>query len=200
MFFLVEDKMVKMVSKIFRGIIMGAPGSGKGTISSRIVRDFKLRYLSVGDLLREHISKGTEVGAEAQQYIKSGKLVPDLVVNKLVINELTQKYSNHSFLMDGYPRTLEQAHQLWSNEAFQPNSAINLIVPDDEIIERIKHRWIHLESGRVYHTLYSPPKVEGKDDLTGEPLIQREDDKEHVVMQRLLEYKKQSEVIVEFFR
>ena len=192
--------MVQRVAKIFRGIIMGAPGSGKGTISSRIIRDFKLRYLSVGDLLRDHISNRTEVGLEAQQYIKSGKLVPDIVVNKLVINELTKHYLNESFLMDGYPRTIAQAKELWSKDELRPNSAINLIVPDDEIIERIKHRWIHLPSGRTYHTLYSPPKVEGRDDLTGEQLIQREDDKEHVVMQRLLEYKNQSEVIIEFFR
>lgn len=189
-----------MLSKVFRAIIMGAPGSGKGTISAKILNDFRLHYLSVGDLLRDHISKRSEVGLEAEGYLKDGKLVPDLVVNKLVLQELTQHYTDQSFLMDGYPRTLAQANELWSRQDLRPHSAINLVVPDDEIIERIKHRWIHLASGRIYHTIYNPPKVEGKDDVTGEPLVQREDDKEHVVMQRLLEYKKQSDVIIDFFR
>ncbi|CAG2167889.1 unnamed protein product [Oppiella nova] len=193
-------KADKNMLKVFRSIIMGAPGSGKGTISSRIIRHFSLPYLSVGDLLREHIARGTEVGREAEQYIKNGKLVPDVVVNKLVINELTESYKEKPFLMDGYPRTVAQARELWSREALRPNSAINLVVPDDEIIERIKHRWIHRASGRTYHLLYNPPKSAGVDDVTGEPLVQREDDKEHVVMQRLLEYKKQSEVIIDFFR
>lgn len=189
-----------MIQKLFRGIIMGAPGSGKGTISSRIIRDFKIKYLSVGDLLREHISKQTEVGLEAHQYISNGKLVPDQVVNKLVINELKANFTGKSFLVDGYPRTLIQAQELWSYNNLRPNSAINLIVPDDEIIERIKHRWIHLPSGRTYHTIYNPPKNQGFDDITGEELIQREDDKEHVVMQRLLAYKQLTDVIVQFFR
>jgi len=143
-----------MIQKLFRGIILGAPGSGKGTISSRIVRDFKLKYLSVGDLLREHISKKTKVGLEAQNYIANGKLVPDQLVNRLVIDELVANFSNKSTLIDGYPRTLIQAQELWSRDNLRPNSAINLIVPDDEIIERIKHRWIHLPSGRIYHLIY----------------------------------------------
>ena len=189
-----------MLSKVFRAIIMGAPGSGKGTISSKIVNDFKLQYLSVGDLLRDHIAKRSEVGQEAERYIKEGKLVPDLVVNKLVLQELALNFSNQSFLMDGYPRTLAQATELWARDEFRPHSAINLVVPDDEIIERIKHRCIHLPSGRIYHAIYNPPKVEGKDDVTGEPLVQREDDKEHVVMQRLLAYKRESDVIIDFFR
>ncbi|CAG2106107.1 unnamed protein product [Medioppia subpectinata] len=186
--------------KVFRSIIIGAPGSGKGTISTRIIRDFRLPYLSIGDLLRDHISRQSEVGREAEGYIAAGKLVPDLVVNKLVINELVHHYNDKSFLMDGYPRTIAQARELWSHHSLRPNSVINLQVPDDEIIERIKHRWIHSASGRTYHTLYNPPKVAGVDDQTGEPLVQREDDKEHVVMQRLLEYKRQSDVIIDYFR
>jgi adenylate kinase len=189
-----------MIEKLFRGIILGAPGSGKGTISARIIRDFKLNYLSVGDLLREHISNKTEVGLEAHNYISNGKLVPDLVVNKLVINELKTNFEKKSFLVDGYPRTLIQAQELWSYDNLRPNGVINLIVPDDEIIERIKHRWIHLPSGRTYHSKYNPPKRKGLDDITGEELVQREDDKEHVVMQRLLAYKQQAEVITQFFR
>lgn len=186
------------MNKLFRGIILGAPGSGKGTISSRIIRDFNLSHLSVGDLLRNEIQSKTTLGKEINSFIKEGKLVPDSLVNDLVIKKLQADFSKKSFLLDGFPRTLIQAQEL--NRCIQMTSCINLLVPDDEIIERIKNRWIHLPSGRIYHLKYNPPKKPFVDDLTGEKLLQREDDKEHIVMQRLLQYKQESYTIIEFYK
>lgn len=185
-----------MASKLLKVIILGAPGSGKGTISNRIVRDFGLGYFSVGDCLREHMKNNTGVGKEAMGYIKVGQLVPDLLINQLVISELRERFISKSWLLDGYPRNRAQANELWSHRDVRPNTAINLIVPDEEIIERIKHRWVHLASGRIYHNLYSPPKQAGIDDVTGEKLTQREDDKEEVVRARLEAFHKQNEEIV----
>ena len=181
-------------------IILGAPGSGKGTISNRITRDFALGYFSVGDCLRDNIKRNTDIGNEAQRYIKSGTLVPDLVINQLVIRELRERFLNRSWLLDGYPRNRAQANELWSHKDIRPNTVINLDVPDDEIIERIRHRWIHTDSGRIYHNIYNPPKKEGFDDQTGEPLVQREDDKEHVVRARLKAFHDANTEIVQLFR
>lgn len=189
-----------MASKLLKVIILGAPGSGKGTISNRIVRDFGLGYFAVGDCLREHIKNDTEIGQEAKRYIETGSLVPDSVINQLVIGELRDRFLSKSWLLDGYPRSRAQANELWSNKDVRPNAAINLIVPDDEIIERVKHRWVHLSSGRIYHNIYSPPKKSGFDDVTGEPLVQRQDDKEEVVRARLVAFHKQNDEIVQHLR
>lgn len=189
-----------MTTKLLKIIILGAPGSGKGTISNRIVRDFNLGYFSVGDCLRDHISKQTDIGLEAQQYIKTGTLVPDLVINQLVHRELRDRFRQRSWLLDGYPRNRAQANELWSHKDVRPNTVINLIVPDDEIIERVKHRWIHPGSGRIYHNIYSPPKKAGFDDQTGEPLVQRDDDKEEVVRARLKAFHVANSEIVQIFR
>ncbi|KAH9511187.1 GTP:AMP phosphotransferase ak3, mitochondrial [Dermatophagoides farinae] len=182
-----------MATKFFlKLVILGAPGSGKGTISNRMIRDFKLTYFAVGDCLRDHMKQQTEIGKEAKRYIEQGKLVPDSTINQLVINELREH---------GYPRNREQTLELWRQpDEFRPNAVINLIVPDDEIIERIKHRWVHLPSGRIYHMIYSPPKNPGVDDETGEPLTQRNDDKPDVIKARLHEFHKQNDEIVKLFR
>ncbi|KAG0715142.1 GTP:AMP phosphotransferase AK3, mitochondrial [Chionoecetes opilio] len=170
------------MSKLFKMVILGAPGSGKGTISSRILRDFGLKHLSSGDILRSQVLKKTDVGQMAEKYMKSGKLVPDETMVKLISSELAGMNTS-AWLLDGFPRTRAQAEALSQHEKL--DLVLSLEVPDEVIIERIKGRWTHLTSGRIYHTEFNPPKEPGKDDLTGEPLVQREDDKAESVRRRL---------------
>lgn len=181
----------------FRAVILGAPGSGKGTISSRIVRKFDMVHVSSGDLLRKSIVGNTALGLEAKTYIDAGQLVPDEVMLNVITSEL-RKYSKENWLLDGFPRTLNQAEKLYQTEPI--NVAINLVVPFDIIIERIKGRWIHLSSGRVYNTEFNAPKVPGKDDVTGEPLTQRKDDQPEAVQKRLEIYSKTFNPILEFYK
>lgn len=173
------------MSKLFKMVILGSPGSGKGTISSRIVRDFGLKHMSSGDILRSQVLKKTDVGQEAEKYMKAGKLVPDETMVKLISSELSALKTS-TWLLDGFPRTRPQAEALDQHEKL--DLVLSLEVPDEVIIERIKGRWTHLPSGRIYHTEFNPPKVPGKDDVTGEPLVQREDDKAESVRQRLEYY------------
>lgn len=192
----------------FRAVILGAPGSGKGTISSWICRDFNLAYISVGDVIRNQVKHKTPFGQEAEQYISKGKLLPDSIVNTLVFNELHQFYYESSWLLDGYPRTLTQAQQLEKDvylkkkqtKRIHLNSVVNLVVPDDAIIDRVKDRWIHLSSGRIYNSKFNPPKVSGKDDLTGEPLTKRDDDKPEVVAERLRSFHEQIKPVVDYYK
>lgn len=170
------------MSKLFKMVILGAPGSGKGTISSRIMRDFGLKHLSSGDVLRSQVLKKTDLGQAAEKYMKSGKLVPDEMMVKLITSELAG-IKTSSWLLDGFPRTRAQAEALNQHEKL--DLVLSLEVPDEVIIERIKGRWTHLPSGRIYHTEFNPPQVSGKDDVTGEPLVQREDDKLESVQKRL---------------
>uniref|UniRef100_A0A1B6LWM4 GTP:AMP phosphotransferase, mitochondrial n=1 Tax=Graphocephala atropunctata TaxID=36148 RepID=A0A1B6LWM4_9HEMI len=181
----------------FRAIILGAPGSGKGTISARIVRKFDMVHVSSGNLLRQNIAIGSKFGLEAKKFMDAGKLVPDEIMFNVIASEL-KKYSKENWLLDGFPRTRNQAEQLFEREPV--NVAINLIVPFDIIIERIKGRWIHLPSGRVYNTDYNAPKVPGKDDVTGEPLIQRKDDLPEAVQKRLEVYEANFNPILEFYK
>lgn len=186
-----------MTYKVFRAIIMGAPASGKGTISERIIRRFNFQYISSGDILRQNIRLKTRLGVQAQKYIASGQLVPDDLVNQCVLNRINA-IGNDSWLMDGFPRTIAQAEYLWK---FQPiESVINLVVPHDVIIDRASKRWIHLPSGRIYNTDFNKPKVPFKDDVTGEDLEQREDDKPETVKKRLEIYEKCVEPINDFYR
>lgn len=170
------------MSKLFKMVILGAPGSGKGTISSRILRDFGLKHLSSGDILRSQVLKKTDLGQAAEKYMKSGKLVPDETMVKLISSELSG-INTSPWLLDGFPRTRPQAEALNQHEKL--DLVLSLEVPDEVIIERIKGRWTHLPSGRIYHTEFNPPKVPGKDDVTGEALVQREDDKAESVRKRL---------------
>ncbi|GAB6029014.1 hypothetical protein CHUAL_004802 [Chamberlinius hualienensis] len=182
--------------RLIKSVIMGAPGSGKGTISARIVRDFGLKHLSSGDALRSQIMNKTEVGMQAKQYIEKGQLVPDSLITKLLSNEITSL--NENWLLDGFPRTRAQAESL--GKFSDVNLVINLDVPDEVIIDRIKGRWTHLASGRIYHTEFNPPEKPGVDDITGEPLVQREDDKEEVVRNRLKTYHSITKPVLEFYR
>ncbi|XP_050403128.1 GTP:AMP phosphotransferase AK3, mitochondrial [Patella vulgata] len=186
-----------MISKIFRTIIIGPPGSGKGTISTRIVKDFGMKHLSSGDILRKQILDGTAAGSTAKQFIDKGQLVPDNVMVQLIINEL-KKIQGNSWLLDGFPRTLTQAKSLYEEEPV--DVVVNLNVPFNVIIERIEKRWTHIPSGRIYHTEFNPPKLQGKDDKTGDDLIQRDDDKPETVRKRLETFQNLTQPVLEFYR
>ena len=179
-----------------RAVIMGPPGAGKGTISSRISSTFNLTHLSSGDILRTHISKKTALGKEAEQYVSKGTLVPDKIMVSLILSSVQE--ARHRWLLDGFPRTLHQAQAL--DECIKLDTVINLNVPFQTIIERIKGRWVHVGSGRVYHDEFNPPKVFGHDDITGEELIQRADDHPDTVQERLMQYQAQTTPVLQYYQ
>ncbi|XP_026468533.1 GTP:AMP phosphotransferase AK3, mitochondrial-like [Ctenocephalides felis] len=182
---------------MIRAVILGAPASGKGTISSRITKTFNMQHISSGDKLRAHIENQTDLGKVAKKYINDGRLVPDSFMIKFIHREIASAGSI-PWLLDGYPRTLPQAEALWS--AYPLDMVINLTVPFDVIIDRVKSRWIHLSSGRVYNVGFNEPKIPGKDDITGEPLEQREDDQPASVKKRLTIYENLTRPVIEFYR
>lgn len=188
---------LKMMRALFRAVIMGPPGSGKGTISEWIVRDFALKALTCGDLIRQHILSKTDIGLEMEKYIDKGELVPDDLVTKLMLEDVTISSKDESWLLDGFPRTVPQAEALCQRTAL--SCVINLAVPEDEIRRRIEGRWIHAPSGRTYHTEFNPPNVSGKDDVTGEELVQRSDDKPETVRARLASYRAQTEPVLDYY-
>mmetsp|Transcript_3811 Transcript_3811/g.6195 ORF Transcript_3811/g.6195 Transcript_3811/m.6195 type:complete len:226 (-) Transcript_3811:40-717(-) len=181
----------------FTSLIMGPPGGGKGTISKKILRDFSFSHLSTGDVLRENVRNATPVGVEAKSYMDAGDLVPDELMVRLVLSEVEEKGYNR-LLLDGFPRTEAQAVELGKH--IKVDMALNLDVPTETIVERISNRWLHPASGRVYAYDYNPPKVEGKDDETGEDLIQRDDDKADAVRTRLATYDKLTAPLIEYYR
>ncbi|XP_048874677.1 GTP:AMP phosphotransferase AK3, mitochondrial [Brienomyrus brachyistius] len=182
---------------LFRAIIMGPPGSGKGTISDRISKSFGLTHLSSGDVLRANIKAKTEIGLLMKSCIDQGQLVPDDVISRLILGELRQMGSG-GWLLDGFPRTVLQADAL--DGAYNVDTVINLDVPFQTIQERLTSRWLHLPSGRVYNTSFNPPKVPGLDDVTGEPLTQRSDDTPDTVARRLKAYETQTQPVLEYYR
>ena len=169
----------------FAALIMGPPGGGKGTISKKILKDFPFDHLSTGDILRQHVRDGTALGKEVEGVLSSGGLVPDALIVKLVLEEVSNRGSNR-LLLDGFPRTVAQASELGRH--IKVDLALNLDVPTETIVARISGRWIHTGSGRVYAYDYNPPKKEGIDDETGEALMQRDDDKAEAVRTRLAAY------------
>lgn len=181
---------------MFKALIIGAPAAGKGTISKRIVKTFNLQHISSGDILRKNIEQKTELGRQVSKYTDSGNLVPDEVMTALILQELDN--CNKHWLLDGYPRTVSQAEHLFNRHKL--NVAMNLIVPFDVIIERVKGRWVHPGSGRVYNVGFNEPKVPGRDDVTGEPLVQRADDKPEVVQQRLDLYEKLTRPVIDYYK
>ncbi|XP_061396741.1 GTP:AMP phosphotransferase AK3, mitochondrial [Musca vetustissima] len=185
-----------MISKIFRAVILGAPASGKGTISKRIVDKFGFDHISPGDILRMNVKNNTALGKEAKVFIDQGKLVPDDLIIKCVMSRL-QESQGKSWMLDGFPRTRVQAERLAKVEAL--DAVINLEVPHEVIIDRVKGRWIHLPSGRVYNVGFNEPKVPGKDDITGEDLVQRDDDKPEIVAQRLQVYEEMMKPVLDFY-
>ncbi|KAK3929961.1 GTP:AMP phosphotransferase AK3, mitochondrial [Frankliniella fusca] len=185
------------IGRLIRAVILGAPASGKGTISDKITKRFAMDHISSGDLLRWNIQNKTEYGQRVKDYMDKGDLVPDEVVTNLVFSELEKKKET-SWLLDGFPRTEKQAVDLMA--AYPVDLAINIVVPFEVIVERVQGRWVHLPSGRVYNTGFKPPKNEGVDDITGEPLVQRDDDKPEAVLKRLEIYKETVEPLCAFYR
>lgn len=181
----------------FRAVILGAPASGKGTVSARIVQQFGVTHISSGDKLRFHVATGTELGKEVKKYLESGSLVPDSTMISLIGKEI-DAVSDKNWLLDGFPRTVTQAEKLQSSHP--ANLVLNLIVPTAVILNRVKNRWVHLPSGRVYNIGFNDPKVPGKDDVTGEPLSQREDDRPEVVQKRLQDYATITAPVIKFYR
>lgn len=180
-------------------LILGKPGGGKGTISKKILKDFPMfTHFSTGDMLRQHVREKTNIGKEAKKHMDSGRLVPDDLIIELVLNEAQKENEKgNSMLLDGFPRTTVQAQAL--DKCVNIDLVVNLDIPNETIVERIADRWIHPASGRVYNLSYNPPKVIGKDDITGEELIQREDDKPETVLKRLQSYDTVTAPLVDYY-
>jgi adenylate kinase len=179
-------------------ILLGAPGAGKGTQANFLKTKFNISQISTGDMLRSAVSDKTELGISAKSYMDRGLLVPDKLIINLVKLRIKDDDCKNGFLLDGFPRTIPQAQAMKDANIFV-DYVIEIQVPDNEIIERLGGRRIHPESGRIYHIKYSPPKEEGKDDITGESLIVRDDDIEETILQRLATYHDQTEPLVSFY-
>ena len=182
-----------------RLILLGGPGAGKGTQAKFITEKFGIPQISTGDMLRAAVKEGTELGLEAKKYMDAGQLVPDDVIIGLVKERIKEPDCEKGFLFDGFPRTIPQAEAM-KEAGVKIDYVVEIAVPDEEIIKRMSGRRVHLPSGRTYHIIFNPPKVEGKDDVTGEPLVQREDDKEETVRKRLEVYHAQTEPLVDFYK
>ncbi len=182
-----------------RLILLGGPGAGKGTQANYIKEKYQIPQISTGDMLRAAVKAGSELGKEAKGYMDSGGLVPDEVIIGLVKERIQESDCEKGFLFDGFPRTIPQADAM--KEAGVPiDAVVDINVPDEEIIKRMSGRRAHLASGRTYHIVFNPPKEEGKDDATGEPLVQRDDDKEETVRKRLDVYHAQTEPLIGYYK
>lgn len=181
-----------------RLILLGGPGAGKGTQAAYIKEKFGIPQISTGDMLRAAVKAGTPLGLQAKQIMDSGGLVSDDIIIGLVKDRIAEPDCAKGFLFDGFPRTIPQADAM-KDAGVKLDYVIEIAVDDDEIIKRMSGRRVHVGSGRTYHVVFNPPKVEGKDDETGEPLIQRDDDKEETVKKRLDVYHAQTEPLVKYY-
>lgn len=181
-----------------RLILLGPPGAGKGTQASFITQKYGIPQISTGDMLRAAVKAQTPLGIEAKKVMDAGKLVSDDIIIGLVKDRLTQADCANGYLFDGFPRTIPQADAL-KDAGIKLDYVVEIDVPSEDIIERMSGRRIHPESGRSYHVKFNPPKVDGKDDVTGEPLIQRDDDKEETVRKRLDVYQEQTRPLVDYY-
>ncbi|KOR33324.1 adenylate kinase [Achromatium sp. WMS3] len=181
-----------------RVILLGGPGAGKGTQAGFIKERYNIPQISTGDMLRAHVKSGTELGKAAKAIMDAGGLVSDDIIMGMVKERITQDDCKGGYLFDGFPRTLPQADAL-KEAGILLDAIVEIDVPDAEIIKRMSGRRVHLASGRTYHIIFNPPKVEGLDDVTGEPLIQRKDDAEETVQQRLKVYHDQTEPLVKYY-
>ena len=181
-----------------RLILLGGPGAGKGTQANLVKEKFQIPQISTGDMLRAALKAGTELGLKAKGYMDSGGLVPDDVIIGLVKERIQEADCANGFLFDGFPRTIPQADAM-KDAGVAIDAVVDIDVPDGEIIKRMGGRRVHLSSGRTYHVTFNPPKVEGKDDETGEDLIQRDDDCEETVRKRLEVFHSQTEPLIAFY-
>jgi adenylate kinase len=181
-----------------RLILLGAPGAGKGTQATFLCQKYGIPQISTGDMLRAAVKAGTPLGLAAKKVMDSGALVSDDIIIGLVKERIAQADSANGFLFDGFPRTIPQADAM-KNAGVKLDYVLEIDVPFDAIIERMSGRRSHPASGRTYHVKFNPPKVEGRDDVTGEPLIQREDDKEDTVKKRLEVYAAQTRPLVDYY-
>lgn len=182
-----------------RIILLGPPGAGKGTQAEFISEQLGIPRISTGDMLRAAVSAGTELGRRAKSIMDAGELVPDELILELVRERLSQPDCAKGFLLDGFPRTLAQAEGL-RKLGVPIDLVLEIALDDEEIVRRLSGRRVHPASGRTYHVLYNPPRVEGRDDVTGEPLVQRDDDREETIRNRLRVYHEQTEPLVEYYR
>lgn len=184
---------------MMRMMLLGGPGAGKGTQAGRLTAHFKIPQVSTGDMLRAAVAAGTPLGLSAKKIMESGELVSDDIIIALVKERLLQEDCRQGFLLDGFPRTIAQAQAL--REAHIPlEHVVEIAVDDQEIIRRITGRRTHPASGRVYHLEYHPPKKEGCDDITGEPLILRDDDREEIIRNRLQVYHQQTSPLIAYYQ
>jgi adenylate kinase len=181
-----------------RLILLGAPGAGKGTQATFICKKFGIPQISTGDMLRAAVKAGTPMGVAAKKVMDSGALVGDDIIIPLVKERIAEPDCARGFLFDGFPRTIVQADAMKA-AGVKLDLVLEIDVPDEAIIERMSGRWVHAASGRSYHVKFNPPKVAGKDDVTGEDLIQRADDKEETVRNRLAVYKSQTRPLIDYY-
>jgi adenylate kinase len=181
-----------------RIILLGSPGAGKGTQARMIAEHFGIRQIATGDMLRTAVQSDSPLGHQVKKIMESGELVPDDVMIKLVEDRVAQADCQKGFLLDGFPRTIPQAEALRKSGIYIDH-VIEIAVDDDEIVHRLSGRRFHPASGRTYHADYQPPKISGKDDVTGEPLIQRDDDKEETVRKRLSVYHAQTKPLIDYY-
>lgn len=179
-------------------ILLGAPGAGKGTQAQFLTKQFDIPQISTGDMLRAAIKAGTELGKQAKAAIDAGQLVTDEIIIGMVKERIAEDDCKNGFLLDGFPRTVPQADAV-AEAGVAIDAVIEIDVPDEEIITRMSGRRCHVASGRTYHVVYNPPKVEDKDDETGEDLIQRDDDKPEVVKDRLEVYHNQTAPLIDYY-
>ncbi len=181
-----------------RLILLGAPGAGKGTQANFIKEKYNIPQISTGDMLRAAIQAGSPLGVEVKKVMDSGGLVSDDIIIRLVKDRLKQDDCARGYLFDGFPRTIPQAEAM-KQAGVEIDYVVEIDVPDAAIVERMSGRRVHPASGRTYHVHFNPPKVAGKDDVTGEDLVQRDDDKEETVKKRLAVYHEQTEILLDYY-
>lgn len=180
-------------------MLLGGPGAGKGTQAQFIVERYQIPQVSTGAMLRSAVAEGSDLGQQVQKIMEKGELVPDRIIIDLVKARISQPDCKNGFLLDGFPRTISQAESL-REAGIDIDYVVDICVSHEEIVNRMSGRRIHPASGRIYHIDFHPPKVSGKDDLTSEDLIQRDDDKEQTVRKRLVVYDKETKPLIEYYQ
>lgn len=181
-----------------RLVFLGPPGAGKGTMAGRAATLFAISHISTGEIFRSNIQSGTALGRQVAELIQKGKLVPDEMTIELVRLRLAEPDVSEGYILDGFPRTIAQAQAL--ETISRPGTVVNFVVDDETTVRRLVGRRVHPASGRTYHVAFDPPKVAGKDDVTGEDLVQRPDDREESIRERLLVYREQTAPLVAHYR